>query len=195
VKLTMRTCFVVTALLMTFVANAATVELAGVKLEDSVDAQGTKLQLNGAGVRYKAIFKVYTAGLYLTKKAATLDEVIAAPGPKRMTITMLRDIDSAELGKLFTRGVEDNMDRAEFSKIIPSIVRMGEVFASHKKLIAGDNFVLDWVPGVGTVLTVKGVVQGEPFKEPKFFNSLMGIWLGKSPADFKLKEALLGQKS
>jgi Chalcone isomerase-like len=195
VKLTMRTCFVVTALLMTFVANAATVELAGVKLEDSVDAQGTKLQLNGAGVRYKAIFKVYTAGLYLTKKAATLDEVIAAQGPKRMTITMLRDIDSAELGKLFTRGVEDNMDRAEFSKIIPSIVRMGEVFASHKKLIAGDNFVLDWVPGVGTVLTVKGVVQGEPFKEPKFFNSLMGIWLGKSPADFKLKEALLGQKS
>jgi hypothetical protein len=191
----MRTCFVATALLMTFVANAATVELAGVKLEDSVDAQGTKLQLNGAGVRYKAIFKVYTAGLYLTKKAATLDEVIAAPGPKRMTITMLRDIDSAELGKLFTRGVEDNMDRAEFSKIIPSIVRMGEVFASHKKLMAGDNFVLDWVPGVGTVLTVKGVVQGEPFKEPKFFNSLMGIWLGKSPADFKLKEALLGQKS
>ena len=194
-KLTMRTCFVATALLMAFVANAATVELAGVKLEDSVDAQGTRLQLNGAGVRYKAIFKVYTAGLYLTKKAATLDEVIAAPGPKRMTITMLRDIDSAELGKLFTRGVEDNMDRAEFSKIIPSIVRMGEVFASHKKLMAGDNFVLDWVPGVGTVLTVKGVVQGEPFKEPKFFNSLMGIWLGKSPADFKLKEALLGQKS
>ena len=194
-KLTMRTCFVATALLMAFVANAATVELAGVKLEDSVDAQGTRLQLNGAGVRYKAIFKVYTAGLYLTKKAATLDEVIAAPGPKRMSITMLRDIDSAELGKLFTRGVEDNMDRAEFSKIIPSIVRMGEVFASHKKLMAGDNFVLDWVPGVGTVLTVKGVVQGEPFKEPKFFNSLMGIWLGKSPADFKLKEALLGQKS
>ena len=194
-KLTMRTCFVATALLMALVANAATVELSGVKLEDSVDAQGTRLQLNGAGVRYKAIFKVYTAGLYLTKKAATLDEVIAAPGPKRMTITMLRDIDSAELGKLFTRGVEDNMDRAEFSKIIPSIVRMGEVFASHKKLMAGDNFVLDWVPGVGTVLTVKGVVQGEPFKEPKFFNSLMGIWLGKSPADFKLKEALLGQKS
>jgi Chalcone isomerase-like len=194
VRLTMRACFVVTVLLTALATHAATVELSGVKLEDSVDAQGTKLQLNGAGIRYKAIFKVYTAGLYLTKKSATLDEVIAAPGPKRMSITMLRDIDSTELGKLFTRGVEDNMDRTEFSKIVPSIIRMGEMFASHKKLMAGDGFVVDWIPGTGTVITVKGVQQGEPFKEPKFFGALMGIWLGKSPADFKLKEALLGQK-
>jgi hypothetical protein len=32
---------------------------------------------------------------------------------------MLRDIDSAELGKLFSRGMEDNMERAAFSKLIP----------------------------------------------------------------------------
>jgi hypothetical protein len=38
--------------------------------------------------------------------------VLAATGPKRLTITMLRDIDSAELGKLFSRGMEDNMDRS-----------------------------------------------------------------------------------
>ena len=182
-------------LLLAFTANAAPVELSGVKLEDAVDTQGTRLQLNGAGIRYKAFFKVYTAGLYLGKKAGTLEEVIAAPGPKRMSITMLRDIDSAELGKLFTRGVEDNLDRAEFSRIVPSLVRMGEMFASHNKLVAGDSFVVDWIPGTGTVITVKGVTQGEAFKEPKFFGALMSIWLGKSPADFKLKEALLGQKS
>ena len=190
-----RSIFSAGVLLLAFTANAAPVELSGVKLEDAVDTQGTRLQLNGAGIRYKAFFKVYTAGLYLGKKAGTLEEVIAAPGPKRMSITMLRDIDSAELGKLFTRGVEDNLDRAEFSRIVPSLVRMGEMFASHKKLVAGDSFVVDWIPGTGTVITVKGVTQGEAFKEPKFFGALMSIWLGKSPADFKLKEALLGQKS
>ena len=193
-KSLLRTFFAFGAVLLALSANAA-VELSGVKLEDSVEAHGTRLQLNGAGIRYKAFFKVYTAGLYLGKKAATLDEVIAAPGPKRMSITMLRDIESAELGKLFTRGVEDNMDRAEFSKLVPSLIRMGELFASHKKLVAGDSFVVDWIPGTGTVITVKGVAQGEPYKEPKFFGALMGIWLGKAPADFKLKEALLGQKS
>jgi hypothetical protein len=39
---------------------------------------------------------------------------------------------------------------------------------------------------------VRGQVQGEPFKEPEFFRALMSIWLGPSPADYKLKENLLG---
>ena len=44
-----------------------------------------------------------------------------------------------------------------------------------------------------TVITVKGVQQGEPFKEPEFFNALLRIWLGPNPADWKLKDALLGK--
>jgi hypothetical protein len=173
--------------------QAATVDVAGVKLEDSITVQGAPLQLNGAGIRYKAIFKVYTAGLYLGGKASTTEEVLAAPGPKRMTITMLRDIDSRELGKLFSRGMEDNMDRSSFSKLIPGVMRMSQVFSDHKELKEGETFVLDWLPGTGTVLTVKGKVEGEPFKEPEFFNALMRIWLGPKPADWRLKDALLGK--
>lgn len=174
-------------------ATAATVEIAGVKLEDRLTVNGNLLQLNGAGVRYKAVFKVYTAGLYLGKKASTTEEVLAAPGPKRMTITMLRDIDSAELGKLFSRGMEDNMERSAFSKLIPGVMRMSQVFTDHKQLKEGETFVLDWLPGTGTVLTVKGSMEGEPFKEPEFFNALMRIWLGPKPADWQLKDALLGK--
>jgi hypothetical protein len=174
-------------------STAATVELAGVKLEDRATVAGAPLVLNGAGIRYKAVFKVYTAGLYLSTKADTPEAVLAAPGPKRLAITMLRDIDSGELGKLFSRGMEDNMDRAAFSKLIPGVLRMSQVFSDHKQLKEGETFVIDWVPGTGTVLTVKGVAQGEPFKEPEFFNALMRIWLGKKPADFRLKEALLGK--
>ncbi len=176
-------------------AWAATQTINGVKVEDSVDVAGTKLQLNGAGTRYKFVVKVYVAGLYLTKKATSLDEVVAAPGAKRILVTMVRDIDSAELGKLLTRGMEDNMGKAEMSKMIPGLLRMGEMFAAHKKLVAGDTFSLDWVPGKGSVVTVKGQVQGEPFKEPEFFKALMSIWLGSSPADYQLKEALLGSPS
>ncbi len=175
-------------------ASAATIDVSGVKLEDSVSLANTSLQLNGAGVRYKAIFKVYAAGLYLSRKAATPEEVLSAPGPKRMTITMLREIDSAELGKLFSRGMEDNMDKAAFSKVVSGVMRMSQIFSDHKKLVAGDNFLIDFIPGIGTIITVKGKQQGEPFKEPEFFNSLMSIWLGKSPADVRLKDALLGKQ-
>ncbi|MDG5978041.1 hypothetical protein H010_22496 [Hydrogenophaga taeniospiralis CCUG 15921] len=178
----------------TLQAMAATVELSGVTLEDRVSLAGSSLQLNGAGVRYKAVFKVYTAGLYLGQKASTPDEVLAAPGPKRMTITMLREIDSAELGKLFSRGMSDNMERSAFSKLIPGVMRMSQVFSDHKKLKEGETFVLDWIPGTGTVLTIKGQIEGEPFKEPEFFNALLRIWLGPKPVDWQLKDALLGKK-
>ena len=88
---------------------------------------------------------------------------------------------------------EDNMDRAAFSKLIPGVLRMSQIFSDHKKLVAGDQFQIDWIPGTGTIITVKGKPQGEPFKEPEFFNALLGIWLGNAPADWKLKDALLGK--
>ena len=185
-------------LAITFLASAsvlaATVEIHGVKLEDSADVRGSKLLLNGSGTRYKGPFKVYVAGLYLGKKASTLDEVVNQPGLKRISITMVRDIDAGELGKLLTRGVQDNMAPGEMSKLVPGLVRMGQIFSEYKNLVTGDNFMIEWVPGSGTVITVKGKVQGEPFKEPEFFKAMMSIWMGPVPADFKLKDALLNVK-
>ncbi|KRH99237.1 hypothetical protein AO057_04705 [Curvibacter sp. PAE-UM] len=175
--------------------QASALEVGGVNFAPQVEVSGSKLELNGAGVRYKAVFKVYAAGLYVGRKAGSLDEILKAPGPKRMSITMLRDIDAAELGKLFSRGMEDNMDRAAFVQLIPGIMRMSQIFSDHKKLMAGDSFTLDWVPGQGLSIAVKGKVQGAPFKEAEFFAALMGIWLGKAPADWQLKNALLDIKS
>jgi hypothetical protein len=193
-QLALQRVVAVTALtIASFTASAAQIDVAGVKLDEAVDLHGSKLQLNGAGVRYKAIFKVYTAGLYLSKKAGTPDEVLAAPGAKRISITMLRDIDSNELGKLFTRGVEDNSPKGEMSQLIPGLLCMSQIFSDQKQLKAGDAFTVDWVPGTGTVISVKGVPQGDPIKEQAFFNSLVRIWLGPSPADWKLKDALLGK--
>ena len=172
---------------------AAPVEVGGIKIEDVQDVQGSKLPLNGAGVRYKAVFKVYAAGLYVGKKVATPEELLAAPGPKRMSITLLRDIDSNELGKAFTKGFEENSAKSEMSKLIPGLIKMGQIFSDQKKMVAGENFTIDWIPGTGTLITVKGKQQGEPFKEPEFYAALMRIWLGPSPADFRLKDALLGK--
>lgn len=192
-KLPTRWILAAAASLLAFSAHAATVDVGGVKLEDTAEVRGSKLVLNGAGIRYKAMFKVYTAGLYLGKKANTPEEVLAMPGPKRMNITMLREIDANELGKLFTRGVEDNAPKSEMSKLVPGLIQMGNIFSEQKKLVAGDTFAIEWVPGTGTIILVKGKQQGEVFKEPEFFNALLRIWLGPNPADWKLKDALLGK--
>lgn len=179
-------------LLFSWGVLAAPVEVSGIKLDDPIELQNTKLQLNGAGIRYKAIFKVYVAALYLGKKVATPEEVYGAPGPKRMSITLLREIDSNELGKSFTKAFEDNAPKTEMSKLVPGLLKMGQVFSDQKKMMAGESFTIDWIPGSGTVISVKGKPQGEAIKEVEFFNAMMRIWLGSKPADWKLKDELLG---
>ena len=143
------------------VSASASVEVAGVRFEPTTAVGNAKLQLNGAGIRYKAVFRVYAAALYLGAKAATPDAVYAAPGAKRVHVVMLRDIDANELGKLFTDGMQKNASREEFGKSIPGTLKLAEIFAAKKRLVAGD--------------------------------ALMKIWLGASPADWQLKDALLGQ--
>lgn len=172
---------------------ARAVVVSGVDYPAQVTVAGKPLSLNGAGIRYKFVVKVYTAGLYLGAPAATVDEVLAVPGPKRLQVVMLREINANELGKLFTRGMEDNAPREEFSRSIPGTLRLAEIFSQYKKLQPGDRFGIDWVPGLGTVVNVNGEAQGAPIKEPEFFKALLRIWLGDRPADHQLKDVLLGK--
>lgn len=181
------------ALMLSAGLMAAPVEVSGISLANPVELAGTRLLLNGAGIRYKAIFKVYVAALYLEKKAATPEEVFAAPGAKRISITMLREIDSNELGKGFTKAFEENAPRTEMSRLIPGLLKMSQVFSDQKKMLAGENFTIDWIPGTGTVVSVKGEPQGKPIREVEFYNAMLRIWLGTKPADWKLKEELLGK--
>jgi hypothetical protein len=120
--MTFRKCRVALACWL-FAVNvmAAPVEISGVRLEESIDVGSARLQLNGAGIRYKAIFKVLVAGLYLGKKAATPEEVFAAPGPKRMSLTFLRDVDSQEFSKQFMKGFADNTGADEVAKLAPAL--------------------------------------------------------------------------
>ena len=171
----------------------ATVELAGVKLPDTVTVSGAQLKLNGAGIRYKGPFKVYVGDLYTTRAVSSLDELIAAPGPKRLSMTFLREINSAEFGKLLTRGIEDNVSKQELSKIIPGMINMGNIFAANKSFVPGDVCTLEWDPAKGLSIWAKGKLQAEPTNDPAFFRALMSIWFGQVPADWKLKDALLGK--
>ena len=52
---------------------------------------GQELVLNGAGVRTRAIFKVYVGSLYVPAKATTAAAVLAK-GPRRIQLNLLRDV-------------------------------------------------------------------------------------------------------
>jgi hypothetical protein len=187
-------CVLAAVLAGTALAQTQPVDVAGVKFERQATVGSSKLQLNGAGLRTRFIVKVYAAGLYLPAKATTAAAVLSAPGPKRMHVVMMRDIDGNELGRLFVQGMQKNSSKEEFAKTLPGTIKMGEIFAAKKKLSAGEWFTADFVPGTGTVISINGKTAAEPIPEPEFYAALLRIWLGTQPADESLRDALLGQE-
>lgn len=185
-------CFTATLCLST-AAPAANV--GDIKMDDRVTVDGVSLQLNGAGIRYKGLFKISAIGLYSSNHFSSLDELIAMPGPKRLMLTMLREVDAHAFGKVMTRSMEDNIERNERYRLVSGLMRMSDIFSGIKVMRQGDVVFLDWIPGSGLVVIVNGKAQGEPLKEAEFYKALLSIWLGPIPVDFKLKDALLGIKS
>lgn len=180
---------------LSIAASAGAAEVGGVKLDDTVQVANQELKLNGAGIRYKAIFKVYVAGLYLADKKATVPEVLAAQGAKRVTIVMLREVSNEELGRGFMSGIQQNSDRAEKSKLIMQLQKFGEIFASIPELKKGDVLTTDWIPGSGTIVHLNGKKVSDVLPDVAFYNALLKIWLGDKPVDSKLKPLMLGEKT
>ena len=141
-------CACLCAALCAAVAQPAlAVEVGGVKLDETVQLASRELKLNGAGVRYKVIFKVYTIALYLPEKKTQLADILALPGPRRLEIVMLRDITSDELGQAFMQGLKRSSDQADRTRLLSQTMQFGAMFEtvpglkkgrhSHRGLAAG----------------------------------------------------------
>ncbi|MDC8757825.1 chalcone isomerase family protein [Janthinobacterium fluminis] len=173
--------------------GALAVEVGGVKLDDTALVAGKELKLNGAGVRYKAIFKVYAAGLYLPEKRSNVAEILALSGPRRVAMVMLRDVSSEDFGLAFMTGLNNNSDKADKAKILNQTMQFGQMFALLPGLKKGDMLALDWLPGVGTQCQLNGKKIGEVMPDQAFYNAVLKIWIGDKPVDNSLKPKLLGE--
>ncbi len=180
------------ATLMVAPSMAATLDFGGVKVEDSLAIYNNTLLLNGAGVMSNGKAPVYVAQIYAKQKFKTLEELFAMPGPKRLVLTAVKEVDTAPIVKAFNRGVEATASKNDMAKLIPGLMSIGEVFKSNRVLKPGDVMTLDWIPISGMVIYLGGKLQGEPYRQPEFFKAAMSVWMGEQPADPKVKDALLG---
>lgn len=173
-------------------AAAHSAEIAGVKIDETVRVAGTDLKLNGAGLRSKAIFKVYAMGLYLQEKQATSAATLAATGPKRVHMHMLRDVDADDLSEALADGVKANHTEAEVKALAPRLVILTALMNEIKEAKTGLAIDLDWLPGAGTQVTMGGQARGKPIPGEDFYRALLRIWVGDNPVSSDLKKSLLG---
>jgi hypothetical protein len=168
-------------------ALALAAELAGVKVPDSIEAGGKTLKLNGAGLRKKVVFKVYVAGLYLEHPGKDAAAVVSSDEVKSIRLHILRTLDAAKITEAISEGFERN-SRAQMASLKARLERFNAMFPN---VVEGDEIVMTYVPGKGTVVTAKGaekgVVEGKDFAD-----ALFSVWLGANPVQEDLKKALLG---
>ncbi|HVF63491.1 MAG TPA: chalcone isomerase family protein [Casimicrobiaceae bacterium] len=176
-------------LFVSLVAAAHAAEVAGVKLDDRVNVGGQDLVLNGAGVRTRAIFKVYVGSLYLPAKATTPAAALAK-GPRRIQLNQLRNITADQLVDALIEGLKENTTEAEFTAIKPQTDQLVTIMKSFGEVKEGTVVTLDFIDGatrIGQNGQAKGSVPGEPFNQ-----ALTRIWIGDKPVQADLKKAMLG---
>jgi len=167
-------------------------EIAGVPIAAQCEAQGHTLVLNGAGLRNRFVFDVYVAALYVEQKTQDANALIQSDGPRRLTLTLLRDIDSKTLSDALDEGLRDNTASQELASLQPSIHAFTGIMNKGGEGRKGDVIDLD-INESGVSVSFRGNILGN-VADPHLGPALMRVWLGEKPAQASLKKALLGQE-
>ena len=177
------------ALLLAFALPASAAEVGGVKLDDKASLGGQELVFNGAGIRTRAIFKVYVASLYVPAKAGDLATVLAK-GPRRIQLNLLRDVSGDQFVGALNDGLKDNNTEAELAAVKAQADQMTAIIKGFGEVKEGNVVTLDFVDGatrIGLNGVAKGTLPGEAFNR-----ALTKIWLGDRPVQSDLKRGLFG---
>jgi hypothetical protein len=171
--------------------NASALEMAGVKLADSVHLGSRDLLLNGAGVRTKLFFKIYVAALYLGEKTHVAEVALNQSGEKRIVLHALRELSDEQMLHAFNEVMVANHTPAEMQALEPQLKELTAIFHAVGTVKEGDVIALDYLPDSGTQINVNGVLKGN-IAGAVFNRALFKIWLGDKPAQPDLKQKMLG---
>lgn len=170
-------------------ASALAAEVAGVRLDDRVNVGGRELLLNGAGLRTRAIFKVYVGSLYVPQKATTPLAVLEL-APRRVQLDLLRNLTADQFVDALMEGMQDNNPPEDLRTLKPQTDELVRVMQAIGQAKEGSVITLDYVDGATRIAqdgALRGTIPGEAFNK-----ALLRIWLGDRPVQADLKKAMLG---
>lgn len=165
--------------------------LVGVTMVDEVVVADTTLHLNGMGLRRKLGIKIYVAGLYIEEETNSVDEILSAPGPKRISLHYLTDKATNErMDAAWIKGFKAN-SQEEYGILEDRVLSFVDSFGDMK---VGDVVDCTMIPGQGTTVTLNGeeirVIEGDDFQI-----ALLRVGIGAKPPTGALKKGLLGTRS
>ncbi|MBP9793886.1 MAG: chalcone isomerase family protein [Flavobacterium sp.] len=181
------------ALSQSFATQAQTqFEVEGVTVPRTINFEGSKLELNGFGVRSKAWVDVYVQALYLTILSQDPEFIMDSETPMGIRIEIISSlVSSKKLSKALYSGLEKSVGDEGMLKIEKE-AKMLETIVNSEITKKGDVFHLIYNPTDVSIWIMKndklaGKIAGLDFKK-----AFLGIWLSNNPVDKDLKNDLLG---
>ncbi|MEM9191323.1 MAG: chalcone isomerase family protein [Myxococcota bacterium] len=165
-------------------APARARECGGVTMPNAVTVDGTRLTLNGMGIREATMFNVdvYVAGLYVESRSRNGSTIANSDTRRRLVLEFVREVDRSDITDAFSEGFGGGAGLAAKIRQLN-----GWMTAARE----GTRFTFTYVPGTGLEVKVgnrvRGTIEGADFATA-FFN----IWLGSDPPNAGLKSGLLG---
>lgn len=163
----------------------------GEQVPTSLDANGTNLILNGAGLREKLWLDLYVGSLFVQSKTSDAKAVITADQPMAIRlqivsglITSDKMIEACKEG--FTKSAKDGYktSQAKMDQFM-NVFKMDEI-------VDGNNYNLIYTPGTGVQIYLAGKLK-DTIPGLEFKKALFGIWFCSEPADEDLMEGMLGK--
>jgi len=164
-------------------------EIDGIRLPDALTIAGTRLVLNGAGIRTKFFFHVYAGGLYLQTPSHDAAAIIAGDAPMLVRMHFIYDgVSPEQMQNGWMKGFRRLAPQAG-KDLQAAMHRFTMLFSVTVK--KDDVYDFAWIPGKGLEIRLNDKVLDviDNFELKKV---LFRIWFGKDPADSDLKEGMLG---
>jgi hypothetical protein len=160
------------------------------KIEAKVGGKTVKLDLTGAALRKRVVFKVYTIGSYVEAGAGvrTAEELAAADCPKQLHLVMERDVEGKELAEAVEKAIHRGRGENAFADELKSLADTMKALELKK----GDHVRLTNLPKKGLECDVAGKKQ-IVIENSDFSRAVWEIYLGKKNIDDDIKKALVSR--
>lgn len=186
----MKKCFFAAVLLAFSFPAVAQLALNGVTLPASLNVEATSLTLNGGGIRKKAFFKLYVAGLYLEKKTKNAEAVVNDDKPMAVRLQITSSMINSDN---MTVAINEGFEKSLKGNVAPLKKEIDSFVATFNKeaIKEGDVFDLFYNPAEGVKAYKNNKLQ-TTIKGLAFKKALFGIWFSGSSVDDNLRVGMLG---
>ena len=180
---------VLAALVVLPAAAARANAVDGVSMPEVRVVDGTRLRLNGVGLRTYSLLRIhiYVAGLYLEQPTRDSDSILHSPEHKLLDIRFVRDVNAEDARSAWRDGLASNC-RPPACTLDPRDVE--RFLAAVPPIRKGDETTMLFSPH-GVHVTFNERPLGD-ISDAHFAETLLATFIGPVPPTPHLKRALLG---